>query len=100
VLPCCVFPSLFPHRSTPSPTPTPTGSHTHTHNKGEKKVKDKSDDRESHQQHAQFCRYLASKDPRICVTALPIRGRNIVVFAHLTKPSSAPTTSISIPSSA
>lgn len=53
-MPCCVFPSEFPHRLTPDNKPV---------------VK-----------YAQFIDYLCALDPGIQQTYLPFKGRNKVLF--------------------
>jgi hypothetical protein len=59
VVPCCVFPSLFPQRFVVaedgvSPVPVRT--------------------------HEQFCAYLLGKDPRFRQSTLPFEGRNVCIW--------------------
>jgi len=56
VIPCCVYPSLFPHRR------LLTGQGVVT--------------------YSGFIQYLTEKDPRISVTTLPFEGRNKVLYYY------------------
>jgi hypothetical protein len=57
VVPCCVFPNLFTARQV---------------EENGKMVPVRS--------HEQFCRYLASKDPRFKIEELPFEGRNVAIW--------------------
>jgi hypothetical protein len=57
VVPCCVFPNLFTARQV---------------EENGKMVPVRS--------HEQFCRYLASKDPRFKMETLPFEGRNLAIW--------------------
>ncbi|KAL3796829.1 hypothetical protein ACHAW5_002515 [Stephanodiscus triporus] len=63
VVPCCVFPNLFPERYI---------SMNDEVSNGEKRVLVRT--------HDQFCKYLLAKDPRFVTEVLPFDGRNIAIW--------------------
>ena len=54
IVPCCVFPCMFPRRTLPCGSPV--------------------------QSYDQFIRYLLMKDPRLRRCELPFEGRNVVIY--------------------
>ena len=58
VVPCCVFPNLFRHRT--------------IRGKGGEKLPVRS--------HEEFCQYLLEKDARLQQTTLPFEGRNTAIY--------------------
>jgi hypothetical protein len=57
VIPCCVFPKLFPQRMV------------------------REDDRQVQvRTHEQFCRYLVERDSRFVMETLPFEGRNVAIW--------------------
>lgn len=57
VVPCCVFPNLFPKRRV--------------------ELQGKTVDVRTHEQ---FCQYLAAKDARLATATLPFEGRNTAIY--------------------
>lgn len=58
VVPCCVFPNLFRSR----------------------KVQNEAGEMVPVRSHEQFCKYLADKDDRFKIEALPFEGRNVAIW--------------------
>mmetsp|Transcript_1739 Transcript_1739/g.3692 ORF Transcript_1739/g.3692 Transcript_1739/m.3692 type:complete len:113 (-) Transcript_1739:250-588(-) len=78
VVPCCVFPNLFPHRTVVKAmehddddnNPTQSTEFLSTMTFASVPVRSYED----------FCQYLLEKDPRLQCTELPFPGRNLAIW--------------------
>ena len=86
VVPCCVFPSLFPHRRVSQSAidayanGTLGRGHASGAKAGDETVESNTDASIPVVTYNEFLAYLLAKDARLQLHYLPIKGRNRVIF--------------------